>query len=65
MIGRQVGGVGFGNHMVHISSSGRRHFGGKFGICRPGEVEEEEVEEEKRRRRKKEEVGEKERRDLH
>jgi len=36
-----------GGHMVHVCSSVRRHFGGKFGICRPGE------EEEKRRRKKK------------
>lgn len=37
--------------MIHICSSVRRHFGGKFGICRPGEVEEREQGEEKRRRR--------------
>lgn len=41
----------FGDHMIHICSSVRRHFGGKFGICRPGEVEEREQGEEKRRRR--------------
>lgn len=29
-------GKAFGNHMVHISSSVRRHFGGKFGISEPG-----------------------------
>lgn len=35
----------FGDHMIHICSSVRRHFGGKFGICRPGEVEREQGEE--------------------
>lgn len=45
--------------MVHICSSVRRHFGGKFGIRRPEEVQEEEEEEEQRGR---EEEGE--RRDL-
>lgn len=50
----------FGDHMVHICSSMRRHFGGKFGICRPGEVKEREQGEERRRRKKKEEVEEKE-----